>query len=86
LPIIFRRVVYNKAMDGLELTNEEIKQADKALIEAGLLEEHNKWANFAIDYKFGITAKKITMHEKLEKAAFDSENFPVPPKPNELNK
>ncbi|MBA4124430.1 MAG: hypothetical protein H0X72_18460 [Acidobacteria bacterium] len=34
--LAFRRAVYNKAMDGLELTNKEIKQADKALIEAKL--------------------------------------------------
>jgi len=38
--LAFRRAVYNKAMDGLELTNEEIKQADKALIEAGLYQSY----------------------------------------------
>lgn len=34
--LAFRRAVYDKAMDGFKLTDEEIKMADKALIDAGL--------------------------------------------------
>lgn len=34
--LAFRRAVYEKAMDGLKLTDEEIKLADEALINAGL--------------------------------------------------
>lgn len=38
--LAFRRAVYNKAMDGLKLSDEEIKLADQALIDAGLYQTY----------------------------------------------
>lgn len=53
---------------------------------AGMLKEYNKWATFGIDYKFGITQKRIALRDKLEKDNFNATNYPVPPKPEDLPK
>jgi hypothetical protein len=53
---------------------------------AGLLKEYNKWATLGIDYKFGITEKRIALRDKLERDNFNAQNYPVPPKPEDLSK
>lgn len=39
---------------------------------------------FLVDLYRGTTAKKIATREKLEKAAFNADNFPVPPRPERI--
>lgn len=48
------------------------------------LEEVNKWTPFLADLYYNTTANKIVTRQKLEKAAFDADNFPVPPKPERV--
>ncbi len=50
------------------------------------MEDFNKWAGLGIDYKLGTTEKKIALRDKLEKANFNAQSYPVPPKPEDLPK
>lgn len=63
-------------------TNERFNSAGAV----GAIEEVNKWTPFLVDLYRGTTPRKVAEFQRLQKAEFDANNFPVPPKPERIQR
>lgn len=70
--------------EGAELNRAGTTRAFKTAGAVGKIEEVNKWTPLLADIYYGTTAKRIAMREKLEKAVFNANNYPIPPKPEKI--
>ncbi|MFY1828057.1 hypothetical protein ACN47A_19200 [Myxococcus fulvus] len=61
-----------------------VSRARNSSAGVGAIEEFNKWGSFLGDLVNDTTAKKVFEREKLQRAAKESVNFPVPPRPEDL--
>lgn len=48
--------------------------------------QNNKWTPFVLDWHRNTTAEKVDKFLTLKKADFDANNYPIPPKPEKIQR
>ena len=76
----------NRTMRSPELNPEGTTSAMGVGGAVALIDDFNKWGSLAVDYKLDITSGKIALRDRLERGSFNAQNYPVPPKPEDLPK
>lgn len=80
-------VITNRTFESSELNSNGVNKAFQTASAVDAIKQVNTWTPILADlYITGKSAKRVTLQNQLEKAAFNATHYPVPPKPEQLVK